>query len=1234
VGIQTTPVASTTPVVGASLVVSKGTPNTYATGKLVPFDALSYGAAIDSATDDYASMNALVASLPSSTCSITLRAPDVNGVGAMLLGTSISLPKLHFTPGVRLKGTSSAVTVSLKSVPDAADDQWIFDVTTGATYEIKDATKSNATVSNRSFRPGRYPVGWFGATGDQSGPTNDFAAIQAAVFTAGAEGGRVVFENGSYVLATGTYNPCLIVPYGRVGMPVQAWESKGKTVLCTATSGLRMNVFVTNTCMPLVPVTYADSSTGLACLLGADTYLGGPPCIQLSTPVLVNLSAAKSFTLKQQVFVVTAGNFTQHGCSGGLGYLSGDATNGGAHAAFKQTYASNSVTWTFALDDGSSASVTVGEPSATSWQANHQYEACVVFDATTSGAVYGVVHDKTAGVFKTARATVSTSRSILQAPYELFYLGGYSDTTLAPSLDHKSGRVNLGSIVLTNRAQVVDTVTSGTGSQIATATLSGPTIIITTTASSGLATNDIITIPAGSYGMTGLAGTFQVTVSGANITLVGSSGSGTYTPSSASIVQRFRPTPGVYTPAGASWSTAGIQPSVNSILINWDRSYRAPDACQAVAVPSDGNTYASVVDAYYSAATSYTHALPLMPSGQSGVNSGQSLGLEMRNFRMTNLFWTVVGGQNFKFYDVVNTGSSWLQIGGQNNVYERCQFIANSTLPFAIGMQEGWASFKDCPASFISGAVPFLGNCANVVFDGAWPQGGLPKLYTLVMNAAGESSSLVAREALMDNEFDYNLTAGVLIAGGVNRFEWSGLNNLPSGFGPGFLLSQPANSTSCDMHITGTFKLAVGQRLVRIDPAGKPQSMVRVSMASGIGGARGVDLTNDHRYVTHDGEQSPYVWIAGAGSLGGGGNKSSDFEFGGAKEIIVVTANTTTTIHGMTPPPQGSSLSTRNLTRRIRKPIGSALVLANMSASETTSANKFLTGTGADLNVTGAFVDVTRREMGARWVGNIAYGPSSIGQTAAAGYDASGNLVGYFAATTSGTSGAKTSTITATTNAAGMTITAAGHGATTGDIVQVVTGVAKIDACSPAKCTVVDANTITIDNNTSPGVAFSGSGTLYVIHTTAGTTGVVPSWNTSSIGATTTDGGVTWTYIYPPCWEVVSLGGAGGSAGMVFDTTVYTSTFTPVAGKIYLVDTSGGAFSVTLPAGAADAQIGFVDHGKACSLNPLTINRAGSDKVTDWQDLTDGTSTSVRENGQTLLLQFAAGSVNTWTELA
>jgi len=61
--------------------------------------------------------------------------------------------------------------------------------------------------------------------------------------------------------------------------------------------------------------------------------------------------------------------------------------------------------------------------------------------------------------------------------------------------------------------------------------------------------------------------------------------------------------------------------------------------------------------------------------------------------------------------------------------------------------------------------------------------------------------------------------------------------------------------------------------------------------------------------------------------------------------------------------------------------------------------------------------------------------------------------------------------------------------------------------------------------------------------------------------------------------------------------SIKTTTFTAVNGEGYFVDTSGGAFTVNLPAGVAGAIVSVADYAATWQTNNLTVSPNGTDKI-------------------------------------
>ena len=89
-----------------------------------------------------------------------------------------------------------------------------------------------------------------------------------------------------------------------------------------------------------------------------------------------------------------------------------------------------------------------------------------------------------------------------------------------------------------------------------------------------------------------------------------------------------------------------------------------------------------------------------------------------------------------------------------------------------------------------------------------------------------------------------------------------------------------------------------------------------------------------------------------------------------------------------------------------------------------------------------------------------------------------------------------------------------------------------------------------------------------------------------------TDGAVSTAKIADNAVTSAKL--AAGAGGLDWDTTAKTSNFTAVAEKGYLLNTAGGAVTVTLPASAtAGDKITIVDATASASANNITIARNG-----------------------------------------
>jgi len=73
--------------------------------------------------------------------------------------------------------------------------------------------------------------------------------------------------------------------------------------------------------------------------------------------------------------------------------------------------------------------------------------------------------------------------------------------------------------------------------------------------------------------------------------------------------------------------------------------------------------------------------------------------------------------------------------------------------------------------------------------------------------------------------------------------------------------------------------------------------------------------------------------------------------------------------------------------------------------------------------------------------------------------------------------------------------------------------------------------------------------------------------------------------------------GFGRTGTVDWDTTIKTATFTAVSGNGYFCNTSGGAFTVNLPAGSAGDIVSLADYTRTWQTNSLTVSANGSEKI-------------------------------------
>ena len=101
-------------------------------------------------------------------------------------------------------------------------------------------------------------------------------------------------------------------------------------------------------------------------------------------------------------------------------------------------------------------------------------------------------------------------------------------------------------------------------------------------------------------------------------------------------------------------------------------------------------------------------------------------------------------------------------------------------------------------------------------------------------------------------------------------------------------------------------------------------------------------------------------------------------------------------------------------------------------------------------------------------------------------------------------------------------------------------------------------------------------------------------------GTTLTVGASGDTITFPTGTTIVNNGtqtGFGRTGTVDWDTTPKTATFTAVNGEGYFCNTSGGAFTVNLPAGSAGAIVSVADYTRTFQTNNLTVSPDGSEKI-------------------------------------
>jgi len=107
--------------------------------------------------------------------------------------------------------------------------------------------------------------------------------------------------------------------------------------------------------------------------------------------------------------------------------------------------------------------------------------------------------------------------------------------------------------------------------------------------------------------------------------------------------------------------------------------------------------------------------------------------------------------------------------------------------------------------------------------------------------------------------------------------------------------------------------------------------------------------------------------------------------------------------------------------------------------------------------------------------------------------------------------------------------------------------------------------------------------------------------NTNLSTLITQTNATTITLGYSGSTIAIALGatqtGFGRTGTVNWDTTAKTANFTAVSGEGYFANTSGGAFTMSLPAGSAGAIVSVADYTNSFQTNALTIAPNGSEKI-------------------------------------
>ena len=106
-----------------------------------------------------------------------------------------------------------------------------------------------------------------------------------------------------------------------------------------------------------------------------------------------------------------------------------------------------------------------------------------------------------------------------------------------------------------------------------------------------------------------------------------------------------------------------------------------------------------------------------------------------------------------------------------------------------------------------------------------------------------------------------------------------------------------------------------------------------------------------------------------------------------------------------------------------------------------------------------------------------------------------------------------------------------------------------------------------------------------------------------------------------------SQSGFGRTGTVDWITTPKTATFTAVSGEGYFCNTSGGAFTVNLPAGSAGAIVSLADYAETWQTNNVTVTPNGTDKIGSRND-----NATLNVQGQSVTFVFVdstQGWINT-----